>query len=293
MYETDSAGVLDGVHPSLDNDHSHSHDPMPKDNLYLTIAEAAKLLGVSPSTLRNWERIGLITPVRSQGRYRMFSMDVLERAKRIIHLRHGRRLNLAGMLQLRDVLPKISPKVVSKTGVRLSEQLGRLRGERQLTLAQVSEATGLSVSFLSAIERGQANASVATLQKMAHLYGVNVRSFFGESSAEQRLVRPRDRRVLDPQPGVRMECIACGETVMDPAIFRIAPGAASGGSYHHEGEEFIYMLQGTLEVWLDEMERYTLEAGDCLYFKSTHAHRFQNLGEKEALALWVNTPPTF
>jgi len=293
MYAIESTGVLDGVNPSLDNGQSHSHDPMRKDSLYLTIAEAAKLLGVSPSTLRNWERIGLITPVRSQGRYRMFSMDVLERAKRIIHLRHGRRLNLAGMLQLREVLPKISPKAVPKSGVRLSEQLARLRGERQLTLAQVSEATGLSVSFLSAIERGQANASVATLQKMAHLYGVNVRSFFGDSSAEQRLVRPRDRRVLDPQPGVRMECIACGETVMDPAIFRIAPGAASGGSYHHEGEEFIYMLQGTLEVWLDEMERYTLEAGDCLYFKSTHAHRFQNLGEKEVLALWVNTPPTF
>ena len=266
---------------------------MSKDSLYLTIAEAAKLLGVSPSTLRNWEQMGLITPVRSQGRYRMFSMEVLERAKRIIHLRHGRRLNLAGMLQLREVLPKPAPKAVRKTGVRLSEQLARLRSERQLTLAQVSEATGLSVSFLSAIERGQANASVATLQKMAHLYCVTVRSFFGDSSAEQRLVRPRDRRVLEPQPGVRMEYIACGETVMDPAIFRIAPGAASGGSYHHEGEEFIYMLQGTLEVWLDELERYTLEAGDCLYFKSTHAHRFQNLSNKEALVLWVNTPPTF
>jgi excisionase family DNA binding protein len=266
---------------------------MSKDTLYLTIAEAAKLLGVSPSTLRNWEQMGLITPVRSQGRYRMFSMEVLERAKRIIHLRRGRRLNLAGMLQLQEVLPKTVAKPARKTGLNLSEQLARLRRERQLTLAQVSEATGLSVSFLSAVERGQANASVATLQKMAHLYGVNVRSFFGDSSAEQRLVRPRDRRVLKPQPGVRMEYIARGKPIMDPAIFRIAPGAASGGSYHHEGEEFIFMLQGTLEVWLDELERYMLGAGDCLYFKSTHAHRFQNLSDEEAVLLWVNTPPTF
>ncbi len=266
---------------------------MRKERLYLTIAEAAHLLGVSPSTLRNWETMGLISPVRSQGRYRMFSMEVLEGAKRIIHLRRGRRLNLANVLQLREVLPNPTPKTARKSGLRLNEQLVRLRRERQLTLAQVSEATGLSVSFLSAVERGQANASVATLQKMAHLYGVNVRSFFGESSAEQRLVRPRDRKVLEPQPGIRMEYTARGETVMDPAVFRIAPGATSGGSYHHEGEEFIYMLQGTLEVWLDELERYTLESGDCLYFKSTHAHRFQNLGDKEAVLLWVNTPPTF
>ncbi len=266
---------------------------MSKNTRYLTIAKAAKLLGVSPSTLRNWEQMGLITPVRSQGRYRMFSMEVLERAKRIIQLRRGRRLNLAGLLQLREVLPETVAKPARKTGLDLSDQLARLRRERQFTLAQVSEATGLSVSFLSAVERGQANASVASLQKMAHLYGVNVRSFFGESSEEQRLVRPRDRKVLEPQPGVRMEYTARGETVMDPAIFHVAPGAASGGSYHHEGEEFVYILQGTLEIWLDELERYTLEAGDCLYFKSMHAHRFQNLGDKEAVLLWVNTPPTF
>jgi excisionase family DNA binding protein len=288
-----NGGVLDAVNHRLDNNGLPPQDPMSNDRLYLTIAEAAQLLGVSPSTLRNWEQMGLIKPVRSQGRYRMFSMEVLERAKQIIHLRHGRRLNLAGLLQLREILPKPAPRTVRKSGLHLSEQLARLRRERQLTLAQVSEAAGLSVSFLSALERGQANASVATLQKMAHLYGVNVRSFFGDSSAEQRLVRPRDRRVLEPQPGVRMEHIACGDTVMDPSIFRIAPGAASGGSYHHEGEEFIYMLRGTLEVWLDELERYTLEARDCLYFKSTQSHRWQNLGDKEAVLLWVNTPPTF
>lgn len=268
---------------------------MAKDNLYLTIAEAAQLLGVSPSTLRNWEQIGLITPVRSQGRYRLFSSEVLEAAKRIIHLRRGKRLNLAAMLNLQGALPKppATRSKVRRNGLRLNQQLARFRRERQLTLAKVAEATGLSVSFLSAIERGQANASVATLQKIAHLYGTNVRSFFGDSSEEQRLVRPRDRRVLEPQPGVRMEYTTRGETVMDPAVFRIAPGATSGGSYHHEGEEFIYMLQGQLEIWLDELERYSLEAGDCLYFKSTHAHRWKNVGDKEAVLLWVNTPPTF
>jgi excisionase family DNA binding protein len=268
---------------------------MSKDGLYLTIAEAAQLLGVSASTLRNWEQMGLITPVRSQGRYRMFSTDVLESAKRIIHLRRGKRLNVAGIFRLRESLPKthVAKSASRKGGLRLSEQLARLRRERQFTLGQVSEATGLSVSFLSAIERGQANASVATLQKIAHLYGTNVRSFFGDSSSEQRLVRPRDRKVLEPQPGVRMEYTARGHPVMDPCVFYIVPGATSGGSYHHEGEEFIYMLQGSLEIWLDELERYTLETGDCLYFKSTHAHRWQNLSDKEAVLLWVNTPPTF
>lgn len=90
-----------------------------------------------------------------------------------------------------------------------------------------------------------------------------------------------------------MELLALGVVNMEPHLFRIAPGATSGGSYDHEGEEFIFMLQGKLEIWLDEVERYIMEAGDSLYFESTQAHRWKNVGTNEALLLWVNTPPTF
>ena len=91
----------------------------------------------------------------------------------------------------------------------------------------------------------------------------------------------------------RRTLLASGKKVMEPHLFRIAPGADSGGSYSHEGEEFIYVLQGKLEVWIDEIEHYALETGDSLYFESTQPHRWQSLSEKRDLALWVNTPATF
>ena len=125
------------------------------------------------------------------------------------------------------------------------------------------------------------------------MYKTSVLSFFAESDNTRRLVRPRDRKILEPNPGVQMELLAFGRNVMEPHLFRIAPGAGSGGSYSHEGEKFIYVLQGTLEIWLDEMENYTLEPGDSLYFESTRSHRWQSLSEKETLLLWVNTPATF
>jgi mannose-6-phosphate isomerase-like protein (cupin superfamily) len=53
------------------------------------------------------------------------------------------------------------------------------------------------------------------------------------------------------------------------------------------------VIQGSLEMWLDEIKRYVLETGDSLYFESTHTHRWENLSNRETVLLWVNTPPTF
>jgi DNA-binding transcriptional MerR regulator/quercetin dioxygenase-like cupin family protein len=262
---------------------------------FFTIAQAARLLGISASSLRNWEQLGLINPIRSQGRYRLYSREVLDAAKRILYLRRNKRLNLAAIAHMRQA-ESGSHELAHRRAApasKVSHCLQRLRQQRGLTLHAVARRTRLSVSFVSALERGQANPSIATLQKLAEFYGTNVRSFFGEPDVPRRLVRPRERKVLQPQPGVRMEELAAGDTLMDPGLFRIAPGASSGGSYHHEGEEFIYVLQGSIEVWLDEIERYILQPGDCLYFKSTQAHRWRSASDKETILLWVNTPPTF
>ncbi|HMF98281.1 MAG TPA: cupin domain-containing protein, partial [Vicinamibacterales bacterium] len=61
----------------------------------------------------------------------------------------------------------------------------------------------------------------------------------------------------------------------------------------HQGEEFIYMMSGTLEIWLDELQCHTLNQGDSFWFESTVGHRWYNPSNEEAVLLWVNTPPTF
>lgn len=267
---------------------------MARPSVYFRIGEAARMLGISASSLRNWERLGLLKPARSQGRYRLYSRESLEALRQIVYLRSVKGVNLAGIAHMRETLKLPARRRAQSPKQRsLGERLAALRRSQSLTLAQVAESTGLSISFLSALERGQSNASIATLQKLSHIYKTNVLSFFGdEAMRARRLVRPRDRKILQ-QPGVRMELLAFGNTAMEPHLFRIAPGASSGGSYHHEGEEFLYVLQGSIEVWLDEVERYVLEAGDSLYFASTMAHRWRSLSKKESLLLWINTPPTF
>jgi DNA-binding transcriptional MerR regulator/quercetin dioxygenase-like cupin family protein len=266
-----------------------------KTPLYYQIGEAARLLDISASCLRNWERMGLIAAARSQGRYRLYSSETVSRLREIKHLRTVLRVNPAGIrAMLRNDGKEVPRQAQAKPKqLAVAEKLLQLRRERGLTLAATAERTGVSVSYLSSLERGYATPAIATLQKLARLYETNVLSFFSEEDDPRRLVRPRDRKVLVPNPGVRMELLAVGKKVMEPHLFRIAPGATSGGSYSHDGEEFIYVLQGKLEVWLDEVEQYFLEPRDSLYFDSRQAHRWSSLSEKETLLIWVNTPATF
>ncbi|HLM80665.1 MAG TPA: MerR family transcriptional regulator [Terriglobales bacterium] len=268
---------------------------MKKPTVYFRIGEAARMLGVSASSLRNWERMGLLNAVRSQGRYRLYSREALRKLRKIRYLRTVQGVNPAGIAAMLHEKRAVREKSLGQKRKReaIARRLVQLRRELGMTLAEVARNTGVSVSFLSSLERAYSSASIATLQKLARGYKTNVLSFFADEDNSRRLVRSRDRKVLKPNSGVEMELLASGNKIMEPHLFRIAPGAGSGGSYDHEGEEFIHVLQGKLEVWLDEVERYVLEPGDSLYFESTHAHRWQSLSDKETLLLWVNTPATF
>jgi transcriptional regulator with XRE-family HTH domain len=252
------------------------------------------MLGVSPSSLRNWERHGLLTPARSRGRYRLYSRDLVSQLQRIRSLRRDCGLNLAGIGYLqRSAGTGDAAAAYDEARVDLGERLLRLRRRRGLTLAEAAARSGVSAGRIGAIERGLANPSIATLQKLARLYDTNVLWFFGDGERSRRLVRAAERRILRPEPGVQMELLALGKHQIEPHLFRLAPRASSGGSYEHDGEEFVYVLEGKLEIWLDEVERYVLEPGDSLCFASTYAHRWRSLGDRELVALWINTPPTF
>jgi mannose-6-phosphate isomerase-like protein (cupin superfamily) len=151
---------------------------------------------------------------------------------------------------------------------------------------------GISVGFLSALERSHMSASVSTLRKLARFYKTSILDFFDPAESNSPLVPPDKRKVLEAGPGVRMELLAWGNTVMEPHLFRVAPHSGSGESYTHEGEEFLYVLRGELQISL-EQEEYRLKPGDSFYFESATPHRWKNPGRTETWVLWINTPPTF
>lgn len=258
---------------------------------YLKIGDVARVVGVSPSVIRSWESLGLTRPRRTESKYRLYTSEDVKLLKRARFLRRVRGLNAPAILQLlkREGLVRPSPDgATGAIGIRLRQ----LRLRRGLSLAHVAKAAGISVGFLSAIERSQMSASISTLRRLARFYKTNILDFFDPAESNSRLVRPASRKVLEAGPGVRMELLAWGNTVMEPHLFRIAPHSGSGESYTHEGEEFLHVLRGELQLALDN-EEFCLKSGDSFYFESATPHRWKNPGRSETWVLWVNTPPTF
>jgi len=257
---------------------------------YLKIGDAARLAGVSASVIRSWESLGLIRPQRTASRYRLYTTEDVKLLKRARFLRKVRGLNAAAIMQLlkREGLSPKPNHGASAVGAHLRQ----LRLRRGLSLAHVAKAVGISLGFVSALERSHMTASVGTLRKLARFYKTNILDFFEAGESNSRVVPPEQRKVLEAGLGVRMELLAWGNTVMEPHLFRIAAHAGSGESYTHEGEEFLYVLQGELRLSVQEVE-YRLKPGDSFYFESATPHRWFNPGRTETRVLWVNTPPTF
>ncbi len=257
----------------------------------LRISEVARHVGISSSALRAWEALGLVAPKRTQSRYRLYDESDVRLLQRAIFLRRARGLNPPAIVHVLKRQGVVAPP--AEGTLVPGQRFRRLRAKRGLSLAQVAKATGVSVGFLSSLERGQMRSSVATLRRIARFYRTNILSFFEAASDNPRLVRPAERKILETTPDVRMELLAWGNTAMEPHLFRVKPGGGSGESYSHEGEEFLHVLRGEFEIWLNKSEHYQLQPGDSLYFESSTPHRWKNPGRKETWVLWINTPPTF
>lgn len=234
----------------------------------------------------------MIRPVRTDSKYRLYSSEELELLKHARFLRRVRGLNgpaIVEMLRNRGLVRSARNNLSAAVGKRLRQ----LRTTRGLSLAEVAAAVDISVGFLSAIERSHMSASVGTMRKLARYYKLNILDFFNAAAeTNPRVVRLSDRKQLHAGPGVRMDLLAWGKTVMEPHLFTIAPGAGSGESYAHDGEEFIFVLRGTLKISLDG-EEYVLKSGDSFYFESSTPHTWRNSGNSQTVLIWVNTPPTF
>jgi DNA-binding transcriptional MerR regulator/uncharacterized cupin superfamily protein len=252
----------------------------------LTVGQAARVIGVSPSTLRLWEHAGLVQTVRNPGGYRLYTTESLAALKRIKYLRDVRQLNVPAIKETLGVRDARDPERYALA--TLGRKLRDLRRRRGLRISDVAREAGLSTGFLSAVERSQAAASVATMQRLTGAYRTSVLELFNLPGETCRRLRPADRRALEAYPGVNMELLAPRSSRLESMLFRAAPPSGSTGVFVHDGEELIYVLTGSIEIWLDEQEHETLGAGDSFWFESTRGHRWINPSPTEdATLVWV------
>lgn len=186
---------------------------------------------------------------------------------------------------------------------RLGEELRALRKAQNMTLNDLAEASGRSVSFLSKIERGLARPSVTALQEVAEALGVPVGWFFetdGPVPAEERpfIVRADRRRKLTYSGLSGTDYLGFDDHLLSASLDRkmvmgistYEPGGSTGDDlYTHVGEEAGMVLKGNIELTLDNRV-FSLQTGDSFSFSADIPHRYYNPGKVEAQIVWANTP---
>jgi transcriptional regulator with XRE-family HTH domain len=174
-------------------------------------------------------------------------------------------------------------------------KIRRTREEHGLTLSEVAQMTGLSVGFLSQVERNIADASVSSLKKIATAFNVKLKDFFENTERHTNLVRKNERsKIFIGHSKAVYELLAPNvvNRSMEPIYKTLKPGISSGLVDGHVGEEFLLVLQGRLQVQVGS-EFNVVEEGDSLYFNASQAHCYKNIGDEDVVCIWIVTPPTF
>ncbi len=176
----------------------------------------------------------------------------------------------------------------------LGEKLRTLRRERNLSLTQVADATGISSSFLSLVENEKSDLTVARLVRLVSHYGVTVTDLLPESDDGQpEIVRhgqQRKIRMAADHMALLLLVTEGGDRAMMPVIGAYEVGGGMSEFVSYDSEQFDYVLEGTIKVVFEHEPDITLSAGDSAYYSAKRPHRYQNVGDVPARAFHIRSP---
>lgn len=271
------------------------------DNVTFTISQIAKVIGVVPATIRNWETSELFVAKRGNNNYRIYTLDDIESLKRIKQLLDTQK---KGGSALKELLPSINSsnplvnimdndKNQTYSKKLLSKKWKEVREHKGYTLEEVSNAVGISPSHLSKLENENANVSLEILNKIALFYGESTVYFFDLDKKEtKKIPLGNGEKINLGIPGLDMESLVSSRDVsMYPIMYTVEPGCGNLEPHDHNGEEFIYIISGKIEFTLNNNEKYLLMKNDSFYFKGSETHSWVNPSLKtKAKLLWVHSP---
>ena len=182
-----------------------------------------------------------------------------------------------------------------ETTLRIGEKIKRLRKANNLTQEELANRAYLTKGFISQLERDLTSPSIVTLKGILDVLGEELADFFRDVKHESVLF-DKNARVLSStsteQMKVELLVPSAQSRIMDPVLVSLEPGASTETHMGHEGEEFAFLLQGKVTLWVDKVA-YSMRKGDCFYFAADREHRLQNSGKTTARLLWIVSPPVF
>lgn len=178
----------------------------------------------------------------------------------------------------------------------ISKNIRRIRLERQLSVEQLAKMSGLTKGYMSKIENSPKAPPFSTLIKIAAALNTDVSTFVSSDTETAQdiplcIVRANERKEGISRDGTlygyQYEALAYKKIGKNMEPYIITPAFEEKKVFTHEGEEFMFVLEGTHEFVYGN-KRYILEPGDSIYFDSSVPHTGRSIGEKPAKVLVVS-----
>ena len=180
--------------------------------------------------------------------------------------------------------------------MEIGNQIRRIRLQRGLTQEELADRCELSKGFISLLERDLTSPSLDTLADILESLGTDLPSFFAKDGEEKIVFGEDDIFVKEDAEQIRGRIRwlvpSAQKNRMEPILVEMAPGGETEEDDPHEGEEFGYVLSGTVKIVVgDRVER--VRKDESFYFQPTAPHKLVNAGKSACRVLWVSTPPSF
>lgn len=175
----------------------------------------------------------------------------------------------------------------------LGAKLKELRLSNDLTLEELANRSELTKGFLSQVERNLTSPSISTLEDILEALGSSLAEFFAEEKEEQVVFHKEDFFVSENKD-YTIEWIIpnAQKNEMEPILLTLNPGSKSQIMTSYDGEEFGYVLQGSVQILIGQ-KKYKAKAHETFYLSGKKSHWIENTGKSIAKILWVCTPPMF
>jgi transcriptional regulator with XRE-family HTH domain len=178
--------------------------------------------------------------------------------------------------------------------MKIGERIKNLRELSNLTQEELADRAGLTKGFISQIERDLTSISLDSFLQILEAMDENISDFFRESSAEKIVYRESDRVAIEKEKIQRFELLVPGSTNrrLEPILLTLRKGQVTPRERPHEGEEFGFVLRGKVTLRFGK-EALKLKRGECFYLSAEKEHWIQNTSSREAVILWISSPPSF
>ncbi len=178
----------------------------------------------------------------------------------------------------------------------IGHRIKELRIQKNLTQEELADRCELTKGFISQVERDHTSPSIATLMDILQCLGTDLSSFFTDETNDDQIVFHQNDyfEKKDEELHNKIEWIIpnAQKNIIEPIRLTLAPGGSTYPDNPHEGEEFGYVLSGSIQIILGR-RIVRAKKGESFYFKPDKQHYIKANEKNGAVIIWVSSPPVF